>query len=69
MNCITSLTIFVFCCFLVVKFVLCPMLAPLDKISNEDFKEVFGYDKDFHILEITNAFFSLFCGAVFLCKM
>ena len=40
MNCITSLTIFVFCCFLVVKFVLCPMLAPLDKISNEDFKSV-----------------------------
>lgn len=54
--------------FLVVKFVLLPMLAPLDEISEEDFKEAFGYDKNFQTWEITNAFLAFFVAFYFYLK-
>ena len=55
--------------FVAVKFVLDPLLAPLDKISKEDFKEAFGYDKNFQKGEIKNTFIAFFFGVVFLCEM
>ena len=68
MDFVIGMIITAFCGFLVVKFVLYPLLAPLDKISNEDFKEAFGYDKNFHIWEITNAFIAFFLALYFYVK-
>lgn len=54
--------------FVAVKFVLCPLLAPLDKISKEDFKEAFGYDKNFHKGEIKDTFIAFFLALYFYVK-
>lgn len=68
MDFVIGMIITAFCGFLVVKFILLPMLAPLDKISEEDFKEAFGYDKNFHKGEIKNAFIAFFVALYFYVK-
>lgn len=68
MNFVTHILILAVSLFVAVKFVLNPMLAPLDKISKEDFKEAFDYDKNFQKGEIKNAFIAFFLALYFYVK-
>lgn len=68
MDFVTHILILAVSLFVAVKFVLNPLLAPLDKISKEDFKEAFGYDKNFHKGEIKNTFIAFFLALYFYVK-
>lgn len=68
MDCVIHILIGAVSLFLVVKFVLYLLLAPLDKISEEDFKEAFGYDKNFHKGEIKDTFIAFFLALYFYVK-
>lgn len=68
MDFVTHILILAVSLFVAIKFVLYLLLAPLDKISEEDFKEAFGYDKNFHKGEIKNAFIAFFLALYFYVK-